>query len=56
MLVLARDDPNALHAAAQAVERDLRTLPGLGVLGERPGELRGIHPGEGAAALEQLGV
>jgi len=30
VLVLAGDDPQALASAAQAVERDLRTIPGLG--------------------------
>ncbi|QHI99009.1 AcrB/AcrD/AcrF family protein [Xylophilus rhododendri] len=30
VLVLAGDDPQALASAAQAVERDLRTLPGFG--------------------------
>ncbi len=29
-ITLAGDDPNALNLAASAVERDLRTLPGLG--------------------------
>ncbi|MBO9650350.1 MAG: efflux RND transporter permease subunit [Variovorax sp.] len=30
ILALSGDDPNALTAAARAVERDLRTIPGLG--------------------------
>jgi multidrug efflux pump subunit AcrB len=30
ILVLTGEDPQALQAAAQAVERDLRTIPGLG--------------------------
>ncbi|GAC1599447.1 MAG: efflux RND transporter permease subunit [Ramlibacter sp.] len=30
VLVLTGEDPQALQAAAQAVERDLRTIPGLG--------------------------
>jgi len=30
ILVLTGEDPNALQAAARAVERDLRTIPGLG--------------------------
>jgi multidrug efflux pump subunit AcrB len=30
ILVLTGEDPNALSAAARAVERDLRTIPGLG--------------------------
>ncbi|GIZ53808.1 efflux RND transporter permease subunit [Noviherbaspirillum aridicola] len=30
ILVLTGEDPNALAAAARAVERDLRTIPGLG--------------------------
>ena len=30
ILVLSGDDPPALQAAAMAVERDLRTMPGLG--------------------------
>ncbi|MEN3363843.1 MAG: hypothetical protein V7606_1117 [Burkholderiales bacterium] len=30
ILVLTGEDPNALQTAAQAVERDLRTIPGLG--------------------------
>jgi multidrug efflux pump subunit AcrB len=30
ILVLTGEDPNALQAAARAVERDLRTVPGLG--------------------------
>ncbi|TFZ01994.1 efflux RND transporter permease subunit [Ramlibacter humi] len=30
VLVLSGDDPQALQAAAMAVERDLRTIPGLG--------------------------
>lgn len=46
---------SAWTASVNGIPLD-RTLPGLGVLGERPGELRGIQPGEGAAALEQLGV
>ncbi len=40
MLVLASDDPNALHVAAQAVERDLRTLPGLGSISSSASLLR----------------
>ena len=40
MLVLASDDPNALHLAAQAVERDLRTLPGLGSVSSSASLLR----------------
>ncbi|WFP49444.1 efflux RND transporter permease subunit [Methylomonas sp. EFPC3] len=30
VLVLSGDDPQALYSAARAVERDLRTIPGLG--------------------------
>ncbi|HYD81712.1 MAG TPA: efflux RND transporter permease subunit [Paucimonas sp.] len=30
VLVLTSEDPNALQTAAQAVERDLRTIPGIG--------------------------
>ena len=33
VLVLAGDDPRALASAAQAVERDLRTVPGFGNIG-----------------------
>ena len=33
VLVLTGDEPRALAAAAQAVERDLRTLPGFGNIG-----------------------
>ncbi|KGM57094.1 ACR/RND family transmembrane transporter [Lysobacter arseniciresistens ZS79] len=56
-LVLAGDDPEKLHAAAAAVERDLRTLQGLGSISSsasllRP-ELR-IEPDPARAA--DLGV
>lgn len=40
MLVLAGDDPNTLNAAAQAVERDVRTIPGLGSVSSSASLLR----------------
>jgi multidrug efflux pump subunit AcrB len=40
MLVLSSDDPVRLDAAAQALERDLRTLPGLGSVSSSASLLR----------------
>ncbi len=57
MLVLTGDDPNALSAAAIAIERDLRTIPGLGSVSSSASLVRQevlVKPDTGKAA--DLGV
>ncbi len=57
VLVLTGEDPNALSAAAQAVERDLRTIPGLGNIASSASLVRpeiAVRPDFGRAA--DLGV
>ena len=57
ILVLTGEDPNALGAAAQAVERDLRTIPGLGSVASSASLVRpeiAVRPDFAAAA--DLGV
>ena len=57
VLVLTGDDPQALQSAAQAVERDLRTIPGLGSVASTASLIRPeivVRPDFAAAA--DLGV
>jgi multidrug efflux pump subunit AcrB len=57
ILVLTGDDPQALATAAQAVERDLRTIPGLGSVASTASLVRPeltVRPDFGKAA--DLGV
>ncbi len=57
VLVLTGEDPQALQSAAQAVERDLRTIPGLGSVASTASLIRpeiAVRPNFAAAA--DLGV
>ncbi len=57
VLVLAGEDPQALATAARAVERDLRTIPGLGNIASTASLVRpeiAVHPDFARAA--DLGV
>jgi multidrug efflux pump subunit AcrB len=57
VLVLTGEDPQALQTAAQAVERDLRTIPGLGSVASTASLIRpeiAVRPDFAAAA--DLGV
>ncbi len=57
VLVLTGEDPQALQAAARAVERDLRTIPGLGSVASTASLIRpeiAVRPNFAAAA--DLGV
>ncbi|MDR2031015.1 MAG: efflux RND transporter permease subunit [Azoarcus sp.] len=57
VLSLSGDDPEALRAAALAIERDLRTLPGLGTITSSASLIRpeiAVHPDFARAA--DLGV